>query len=407
MASPAKQQQPGPGSGSGGGSLRHEEAERRHVWTAEGLQGVDDPATDLKVLVHDGRLIIKVKGQETFNDSLPPTAYTGGDAKASFQRGTLRVDMASKDPSAPAMLEKSLMDPDRPHPRELPLSLPGGGGSGIPLKQDPTGPGAPTAAQAEYGARNPDLFSGPRVDAVLPEANLGSTIASAMPTVTHQGAAVEAAADNGEAVVLDPSSSDTKVYTPHVDQLADRLGQARLAPPGTTVVQGGRDKVMEKEHGEYGTDTSAPDQHVARKIVDYTEEKVGMATRPLVAADFYATSESANEPLSSMKAQNQLTPQEQKRSGRPATHNTAKPVTGKNHHAAHDYTMHAKPRSEQHAQVELRTREYQGNVNQEGIGSFEDVPEAAQNKVIRGREINPELVADRTKTAQLAMHFLG
>ncbi|GFR51664.1 hypothetical protein Agub_g14077, partial [Astrephomene gubernaculifera] len=104
-------------------ATEHELSNGRHCWTRH-LQGVNDPAADIKVFVHDGRLIINIKGEEVDNLELPPTAYTR-DARALYQRGQLRVEVGCKDPAAPAMIEKALMDPDRPHPRELPLLLQG------------------------------------------------------------------------------------------------------------------------------------------------------------------------------------------------------------------------------------------------------------------------------------------
>ncbi|GLC60676.1 hypothetical protein PLESTB_001656900 [Pleodorina starrii] len=132
--------------------------------------------------------------------------------------------MACKDPGAPAMVEKALMDPDRPHPRELPLSVTTGrGGShghvvantGVPTREDPTGRGTPIPAQAEFGECN--------------------------------GAAIESAGDKGETVVVDPTASDTRLLAPWVDQLAEQLGRADLAPAGTTIIRGARDKVVEAE----------------------------------------------------------------------------------------------------------------------------------------------------------------
>ncbi|EFJ45942.1 hypothetical protein VOLCADRAFT_118206, partial [Volvox carteri f. nagariensis] len=355
--------------------------------------------------------------------ALPPTAYTG-DACASYQRGTLRVDMAAKDPAAPAMVEKAARDPDRPTPRELPLSLPGqrhrapghppGRGpvvnTGIPMRDDPTGRGAQTPAQAEYGERNDELFGRPGVNAVMPQANLASTVVTDMPIITNPGAAVEAAADNGETVVVDPKSSETRIFIPKVDQCP--------CPPSFST------------------------------SVDYTEEKVGLATRPLEARDFYSTCESTVEPYSTVKAQAvkgdpsmacdmcrcapcqcdkmaknfpyELTPQEQKRYGKASVHDARKPVTGKNTHPAHDYkvkmmvmvvVLHSKIRSEEHAQVAFRTREFEGNVKMQGVGSLEDLPakerEEATSRIVGGREIDPELIRDRTRTAEAARHFLG
>ncbi|GFR51663.1 hypothetical protein Agub_g14076, partial [Astrephomene gubernaculifera] len=280
---------------------------------------------------------------------------------------------------------------------------------GPAMKEDPTGRGAPTPAQAEYGARNPELFGRPGVTAVMPAANISSTLASDMPVLTNPGAAVEAV-DNGETVVADRNSSDTKMYVPHVDQLSERLGRAELAPAGTTVVRGSRDKVVEKEYGggggARGDAEPAADQYT-RKTVDYVEEKVGMATRPLEARDFYATCETPSEPFSTLKQQNntdgtacdmcqcapcqcdkmakgfpyELTPQEQKRSGRPSVHNARKAVTGSNAHAAHDYKLHSKTRSEEHGQVEFRTREYVGNVQQQGVGSVEELSAREREKL--------------------------
>ncbi len=43
-----------------------------------------------------------------------------------------------------------------------------------------------------------------------------------------------------------------------------------------------------------------------RRSIDFTEEKVGMASRPLEPRDFYATSESTHEPISDLKAQNDI-----------------------------------------------------------------------------------------------------
>ncbi|GIL52217.1 hypothetical protein Vafri_8142, partial [Volvox africanus] len=113
----------------------------RHVWTRH-LNGIGDASKDVKVHVFDGHLLMSVKEQQIDDVTLPPNAYTG-DAHASYQRGTLRVDMAVKDPGAPAMVEKALRDPDRPHPREVPLVLPGRGHghlvvTGVALKEDPT-----------------------------------------------------------------------------------------------------------------------------------------------------------------------------------------------------------------------------------------------------------------------------
>ncbi|GLC47329.1 hypothetical protein PLESTF_000863100 [Pleodorina starrii] len=136
--------------------------------------------------------------------------------------------MACKDPGAPAMVEKALMDPDRPHPRELPLSVTTGrGGShghvvantGVPTREDPTGP----------------------------QANLSSFVVTEMPLVTNPGAAIESAGDKGETVVVDPTASDTRLLAPWVDQLAEQLGRADLAPAGTTIIRGARDKVVEAE----------------------------------------------------------------------------------------------------------------------------------------------------------------
>ncbi|PNH03516.1 hypothetical protein TSOC_010420 [Tetrabaena socialis] len=347
--------------------------------------------------------------------------------------------MAAKDPNSPAMLEKQLRDPDRPHPREVPLVLPSRGGarvSGVPLKEDPTGHGAPTPAQAEYGERNPELYGRLGVHAVMPDANLASTVASDMPVLTNPGGAFETAG-KGETVVADPHTADTKLYAPPVDQLAERLGRAELAPPGTTVVRGSRDKVVESEYGRDEDVDTAPDQFT-RKLVDYEEEKVGMLTRPLEARDFYATCDSANEPYSSVKAQNErgdvtpcdvcecapcqcdkvardfpfeMTPQEQKRSGRPHLHNARKPVTGVKSHPAHDFKIHSRVRDETHALVDFRTREFEGNVHLEGRGSFEELPPEQREKlakmVVGGREIDPEMLKDHNRAVDTARHFLG
>ncbi|GLC39086.1 hypothetical protein PLESTB_000008900 [Pleodorina starrii] len=428
-------------------STNYELTDGRHVWTRH-LEGVGDAATNVKAHVHDGHLLMSVKGKQIDDILLPPTAFTG-DARASYQRGTLRVDMASKDPGAPAMVEKALMDPDRPHPRELPLSLTTGrGGShghvvantGVPAREDPTGRGAPTPAQAEFGERNPDLFGRPGVNAIMPQANLSSSIVTEMPLVTNPGAAIESAGDKGETVVMDPTASDTRLLAPRVDQLAERLGRAELAPAGTTIIRGARDKVVEAEYEQSrGGDREPHTDQYTRKKVDYTEEKVGLATRPLEARDFYATCETTNEPYSSVKAQAQgadpgvacdmcrcapcqcdkvakgfpyeLTPAEQKRSGKPSLHNTRKPVTGQNTHAAHDYRLSAKVRSDEHAQVDFRTREYVGGVNTEGGGSLQEMSAGERDKLAKittgGREIDPELVRDRTRTAETGRHFLG
>ncbi|GIL79473.1 hypothetical protein Vretimale_18357 [Volvox reticuliferus] len=430
-------------------STHYEVTAGRHVWTRR-LDSIGEASKDVKVQVFDGHLLVNVKGQQIENITLPPNAYTD-DAHASYQRGTLRVDMAVKEPGAPAMVEKALRDPDRPHPREVPLVLTGRGqghlvATGVPLKEDPTGRGTLTPAQAEFGARNDQLFGRPEVKAVMPDANLASTVASDMPVLTNPGAALEAAADNGETVVVDPKSSETKIYVPKVDQLAERLGRAELAPAGTTVVQGARDKVVEAEHNQpnwsgawAGKDQDAHADQYTRKTVDYTEEKVGMATRPLEARDFYATCESATEPFSSVKVQAtqgdpslacdmcrcapcqcdkvdkgfpyELTPPEQRRSGKPSVRNYRKAVTGQNAHAAHDYKLHSKVRSEEHTQVEFLGREHVGNVPQQGAGSLEDLPAKEREKlahtIVGGREIDLALVRDHTRTAEAARHFLG
>ncbi|KXZ43910.1 hypothetical protein GPECTOR_78g98 [Gonium pectorale] len=170
-------------------STEHELNGSRHRWSRH-LEGVTDPASDIKVFVHYGRLLISLKGEQIDNLELPPTAYTGGDAHASYQRGTLTVEMAAKDPAAPAMVEKALMDPDRPRPRELPLHLGGAGGqggtaSGVPNREDPTGRHTATPAEIEYGERNDELFGRPKVRAVMPGANISSSVAADMPMLTN------------------------------------------------------------------------------------------------------------------------------------------------------------------------------------------------------------------------------
>ncbi|KAG2452372.1 hypothetical protein HYH02_002618 [Chlamydomonas schloesseri] len=494
----------GGGGGAPGGSGCHyqlHESSRQHEWRCQ-VSGVTDPAAQVRVFVHDGRLLIQVAGKQVENVPLPPTAFTG-DAKATYQRGCVTVTCSAKDPSAPAMVEKALLNPDRPHPRQLPLALPTGGGGGggggatsaaagaarmgvgsalgVPDRPDPTGHGQPAPAAAEYGARNAELFGRPGVAAVMPAAAIGSVTAADMPVLTNPGGALEAP-DNGETVVLDVAASDTRLYVPPevaqaqqaqqqqqrsqgqqhvahgaastpgqhmadtraVDQLSSRLGRAELAPAGTTVVRGGRDKVVEKEYGSYGGGGSdaggggGTDQYT-RKTVDITEEKVGMATRPLEARDFYATSErggGGTEPYSSVKAQNEvegvacdlcqcapcqcdkmtkgyayeLTPAEQKRHGKPSMHTTHKAVTGTNAHAAHDYKLHSKPRSEQHALVGDRMREWTGNVPS-GTGSLDDLTPEQRHKLgqvnVGGHEIDKDLLRDHTAAAATAPHFLG
>ncbi|KAG2426501.1 hypothetical protein HXX76_011728 [Chlamydomonas incerta] len=108
----------------------------------------------------------------------------------------------------------------------------------------------------------------------------------------------------------------------------------------------------------------------------------------------------------------ELTAPEQRRSGKPSPHNARKPVvTGASAHAAHDYKLHSKPRSEQHTLVGNQLAEWTGNVPTEGTGSLDDLPPQQREQVahvnVGGHAIDPELLRDRARTAQTGTHFLG
>lgn len=66
--------------------------------------------------------------------------------------------------------------------------------------------------------------------------------------------------------------------------------------------------------------------------------------------------------------------QETKRGGKPHLHTKAKPVTGANSHAARDFRMHAKPRSEARAGAGARDADFDGGVGRAlaGGGSWEE-----------------------------------
>eukprot|EP00198_Chlamydomonas_reinhardtii_P004918 XP_001694254.1 predicted protein [Chlamydomonas reinhardtii] len=172
------------------------------------------------------------------------------------------------------------------------------------------------------------------------------------------------------------ASTDTHTNTNNLALAASRLAGGRGSGSGGTGDGGDASGGGPSSRGCHYQLHESTRQH----DVDFTEEKVGLATRPLEARDCYATCERGPEPYSTVKAQNQqagvecdmcrcapcqLTALEQKRSGKPSLHTPHKAVTGTNAHPAHDY------------------------------------------KNVGGHEIDPALLCDRSATAKTGTHFLG
>lgn len=242
----------------------------------------------------------------------------------------------------------------------------------------------PTPAQLEAGEGRSELLGEPGVRAAMPHGYMVGTVASEMPVLVHKGGAMEAP-DGGETVVRVGVRHTSRLQVP-VDEASEEgvrraLQGAHLAekPDGVVVEQGMGD--FEREE-DFGPSPEEEEEAVDQVPVDFTEEKVGPATRLLTAADFYPAGDKHVEPYSSVKQQNErpgagacelcecnpcqcdklpktypyeLSESETKRAGRPQLHHhTKKPVGGENRpgsSGSRDFRLHAKPRSEAHASM--------------------------------------------------------
>jgi len=311
-------------------------------------QGTPQDWDTLECKFFNGQLLISYKGEEE-KISLPETAYTNV-ASAEFNGEKLVVKVAQKDPNSPAMLEKKALDPDYPHPKPLSIRFIGKAAAKKQHPPDPLGHGQPTPAQMSLSGhtRHDDLLAPGEVKghphAVMPEAGLAATVASDMPVIIHPGGVVEAPCA-GQTVVRDPKSADTRVHLPGDKEVSEGIRGLHVGD----MVQGTRDRVLEAEHGtadqsyvkaarealhiqpgsdqlaqqgkegepreeaqeEYEGEEGVPkelrsfeDSHGVRHVRgDFVQEKVGLVTHPLTAAEFYPTADSGIEPISDMKHQ--------------------------------------------------------------------------------------------------------
>ncbi|GBF96371.1 hypothetical protein Rsub_09170 [Raphidocelis subcapitata] len=338
---------------------------------------VDDPGAQISVQIHNGKLIVTVNGDiETVQ--LPDDAFTT-HAAAEYRRHRLAVTVPRRDPNGPAMLEKRMFDPDT-RPRDVSVTLPHATPAARKMadkaaaRSDPRR--GPTPAEAELGERNADMY-GEAQGYEMPQANMGSVVATANPVIFEKGGAVDTPSQ-GETVVPVAGSAETRrVLDAPGAGLAGRMGRASLrdapANAGGAVLFGQREKEVERDfgggrgaagapagaEGEEGAEAGRGEGGAAGSVpVDWADEKVGMERRVPRAADAYPATDSArNEPVSSVKQPGEacdvcacnpcqcdklrstyrLSPPETKRSGKPHLHTKAKPVTGVNSHEAHDY----------------------------------------------------------------------
>ncbi|KAF5838009.1 hypothetical protein DUNSADRAFT_3602 [Dunaliella salina] len=355
------------------------------------FEGLEDPAKELKLQVQQKTLLITAKGC-TEKIELPADAYTD-QLHAKYQRGNLKVDIMSKDPSAPAMQEKEVFDPDR-QPRDIEIEMPRnrpGALSAFHANETPAHP----PDTVGHGASTPAQAS---VDAGAP----------------HRPAGLEAFG-GGETVGPDYSKADTKMLVPEglertvhqgggdVSPAGRASEEARMlqagiergwVPEGSTVVYGRRDKAVEEQYGtaskpyadaaaaahqqyegvvpageeseyEYievysSEEEQQGQQHTMHEPVDFAQEKVGLATREKLASDYYPRSDDHEyRPLSTLK--DQVSAPQTKRTGKPKMKKVRKPVTGRNSHVARDFRMHAKPQNEEKTRAGSRSAGFSDN----------------------------------------------
>lgn len=383
------------------------------------VRDIKDPERELKVVLQpeDRKVVLRIGSPTSWQEQevdLPEDAYTLL-AKARYEHGTLTVTMPRRDPQGETMLEYKLLGPDR-KPRELDIEFPHKRHAPpcatcmhAPCRCDARPP-----AIVELGEHNTELLGEPvHKYAHLPSSHMDSSVVTDNPVLVDKGGAMETPS-LGETVVRVPGSADTKVATDEqegvgkgqltADELAQRMHGLGVVGAHTVVLEGMREKELDEEYGQ----AQDEEQEVEHVSIDFTKEKVGLATRPLDARDAYVTSESRDqgEPISSLysgdercelcecnpcqcdkvdasRVPYEVTKQEQKRMGKPHMKHTAKPVTGKNAHDARDYRMHAKPRSEQHAGVGQRLADYEGNVPM-GSGDWKDYTPDKYHKIDKG-----------------------
>jgi len=210
----------------------------------------------------------------------------------------------------------------------------------------------------------------------------------------------------------------------------DAPAHTQAAASGGAYAYEGSDPTAVEEEGEAPAEEEEEgleqeEQEMARAMehISIDTDKVGMLHRPKDARDYYPRADDRHhEPLSDHKHQNEgatdvcvicecspcvcdkaehsyrdpleMTAPQTKRTGKPHLHNVKKPITGHNHHRAHDYQAHAKTRDETRVHGEARMTGWRHDDKEEHKGPVSRKPHSPDT--VPGPEDTVDQVENRS-----------